>query len=73
MYDKLLASEHPNVQDSINCWLPPGTGLREQIAKISAKHPNGFTDSKGERMNRFKSFSDHLIRMNKMGVDTGLG
>ena len=72
MYDKLLASEHPNVQDSINCWLPPGTGLREQIAKISAKHPNGFTDSKGESM-KFKSFSDNLVRMNNMGIDTELG
>jgi len=42
VYDKLLASQKPNVQDSINCWLPPGTGLREQIDSISANHPHGF-------------------------------
>jgi len=42
VYDKLLASQKPNVQDSIKCWLPPGTGLREQIDAISARHPHGF-------------------------------
>lgn len=54
MYDKLLASNHPNVQDSINCWLPPETGLREQIAEISARHPGGF-NMKGVKMLQFKS------------------
>lgn len=42
VYDKLLASRKPNVQDSLNCWLPPGTGLRQQIDEISKKHPRGF-------------------------------
>jgi len=42
VYDKLLASQKPNVQDSINCWLPPETGLREQIDAISKRHPHGF-------------------------------
>jgi hypothetical protein len=42
VYDKLLASQKPNVQDSINCWLPPETGLREEIDAISARHPLGF-------------------------------
>eukprot|EP00956_Cyclotella_meneghiniana_P025020 scaffold51314_cov71-Cyclotella_meneghiniana.AAC.2 len=73
VYDKLLASEHPNVQDSINCWLPPGTGLREQIAEISTKHPNGFTNSNNEKMSELKSFTDKLVRMNDMGIDMGLG
>ena len=48
VYDNLLASQHPNVQDSLNCWLPPETGLRGQIDEISARHPNGFVVSKGE-------------------------
>lgn len=42
VYDKLLASEHPNVQDSIDCWMPPETGLREEIDSISARHPLGY-------------------------------
>lgn len=42
VYDKLLASDKPNVQDSIKCWLPPGTGLREKIDSISERHPQGF-------------------------------
>ena len=45
VYDKLLASKKPNVQDSIKCWLPPETGLREEIDKISAQHPLGFEGS----------------------------
>lgn len=45
MYNKLLASNHPNVQDSLNCWLPPGSGLRQKIDQISLKHPNGFDTS----------------------------
>merc|ERR1712127_351170 len=42
VYDKLLASRKPNVQDSIKCWLPPGTGMKEKIDEISARHPRGF-------------------------------
>ena len=42
VYDKLLASKKPNVQDSLNCWLPPETGLREEIDSISERHPLGF-------------------------------
>eukprot|EP00956_Cyclotella_meneghiniana_P042373 scaffold248438_cov104-Cyclotella_meneghiniana.AAC.4 len=42
VYDKLLASKHPNVQDSLNSWLPPDSGLREKIEDISRRHPNGF-------------------------------
>jgi hypothetical protein len=37
-----LASDKANVQDSINCWLPPGTRLREEIDLILARHPLGF-------------------------------
>ncbi|KAL7484824.1 hypothetical protein ACHAW6_010435 [Cyclotella cf. meneghiniana] len=43
VYDKLLASQLPNVQDSLNCWLPPDTGLRQKIDEISRRHPRGFS------------------------------
>ena len=42
VYDKLLASVAPNVEESVDCWLPPGSGLREEISRISDCHPNGF-------------------------------
>jgi len=40
LYDKLLASEAPNVQDAMNVWYP--ADVRERIATISSKHPTGF-------------------------------
>ena len=42
VYNALLASKKGNVQDSINCWLQPGTRLREDIDAMSARHPLGF-------------------------------
>jgi len=50
VYDKLLTSKKPNVQDSINCWLPPGSGLREEIDRISAKYPLGFEGGTPSRL-----------------------
>ena len=40
LYDKLLASEKPNVQDAMNVWYP--ADVRERIDAISSNHPNGF-------------------------------
>lgn len=31
------------MQDSLNCWLPPDTGLRQKIDEISRRHPRGFS------------------------------
>jgi len=42
VYDKLLASDRPNVTESIDAWLPPGSGLRERIAGVCERHPKGF-------------------------------
>lgn len=49
MYDKLLASQRPNVQDSINCWLPPKSGLRAAIDEVSMRHPHGFEGTTAEK------------------------
>lgn len=49
VYDKLLASKKANVQDSINCWLPKGSGLREEIDRISKRHPRGFECGDNEK------------------------
>jgi hypothetical protein len=42
IYDKLIASQKPNVQDSLRMWYPPETGIREKIEEIHRLHPNGF-------------------------------
>jgi len=42
IWDKLTGSSHPNVQLSINAWFPPESGLKERIAEIHSKYPNGF-------------------------------
>eukprot|EP00550_Attheya_septentrionalis_P000144 CAMPEP_0198287866 /NCGR_PEP_ID=MMETSP1449-20131203/6552_1 /TAXON_ID=420275 /ORGANISM="Attheya septentrionalis, Strain CCMP2084" /LENGTH=792 /DNA_ID=CAMNT_0043985917 /DNA_START=125 /DNA_END=2503 /DNA_ORIENTATION=+ len=42
IYDKLLKSERPNVQNSLDAWLPKDSGVREKIAEIYEKYPNGF-------------------------------
>jgi hypothetical protein len=44
LYDKLLASDAPNVQDAMEIWFPPD--VRERIAAISDKHPNGLNSQK---------------------------
>jgi hypothetical protein len=45
VYDALLASQASNVQDSLNCWYPPESGIREKIEEISKKYPSGFVRS----------------------------
>ena len=42
IYDKLLASQKQNVQDSLNVWYPPESGIREIVEQISTLYPNGF-------------------------------
>lgn len=46
VYDKLLASVKPNVQNSMDIWYPEE--IRKRIDEISNKYPSGFIDtSKG--------------------------
>eukprot|EP00980_Cylindrotheca_fusiformis_P005351 scaffold1138_cov128-Cylindrotheca_fusiformis.AAC.33 len=49
IYDKLIASQMPNVQDSLRMWYPPESGIRQKIEEIHRRHPNGFKqlDDKG--------------------------
>jgi hypothetical protein len=42
VYDKLFASEDLNVKQSLGCFYPPESGLRDLIEKIHKKHPLGF-------------------------------
>jgi hypothetical protein len=42
VYEQLLSSHRPNVQDSLNVWFPPDSGIRQKIESISTRHPNGF-------------------------------
>lgn len=40
IYDKLMASQSPNVQDSLGMWYPQE--IRDQIEAIHNRHPDGF-------------------------------
>jgi Domain found in Dishevelled, Egl-10, and Pleckstrin (DEP) len=42
LYDRLLASQREDVQNSMKIWFPPESGVREQIEEIHARNPNGF-------------------------------
>eukprot|EP00984_Skeletonema_dohrnii_P033883 scaffold31943_cov155-Skeletonema_dohrnii-CCMP3373.AAC.5 len=46
LYDKLLASERPNVQDALNVWYP--ADVRARIDAISSKHPIGYGNGPSE-------------------------
>ena len=37
----------PHAQASLNVWLPPGSGLREQMVAMLATYPDGFKPSLG--------------------------
>jgi hypothetical protein len=42
LYRKLLLSDDPDIQQSMNIWFPPESGLREQIERIHNFRPEGF-------------------------------
>ena len=46
IYDSLMSSERPDVQDSLDVWFPPDSGVREQIESIHIRHPRGFVCKK---------------------------
>jgi hypothetical protein len=45
VYNRLLSSHRPDVEDSLNVWFPPDSGIRQRIESISARYPNGFVVS----------------------------
>ena len=52
VYDALMASDRRNVQESLNVWFPPESGIREEIERVHAKHPRGFASIKGAEDSR---------------------
>lgn len=46
LYDRLLSSDKPNVQESLNIWFPPKSGIRERIESIHERNPRGFIQEK---------------------------
>ena len=55
LYDKLLASDAPNVQDAMGIWFPPD--VRQRIAAISDKHPNGLDSEEAETKRESEMFT----------------
>ena len=47
-----MASDRRNVQESLNVWFPPESGIREHIERVYAKHPSGFARLKGAEDSR---------------------
>jgi len=45
VYDKLMASDNERVQQSLDAWYPPESGIRELIEDIYKRFPNGFQRS----------------------------
>ena len=45
IYDAQMASGADNVQDSLKCWYPPCSGIREKIETIHKIQPEGFTQN----------------------------
>lgn len=42
LFQDLLQSSNPGVQDSLDVWFPPESGLRERIIDINRRFPEGF-------------------------------
>ena len=42
LYDRLMASQKANVQNSLRVWYPEDSGIRESIECIYGRHPRGF-------------------------------
>mmetsp|Transcript_36301 Transcript_36301/g.48043 ORF Transcript_36301/g.48043 Transcript_36301/m.48043 type:complete len:689 (+) Transcript_36301:61-2127(+) len=42
LYDKLMKSKASYVQESLECWFPKESGIRERFEGISSSHPEGF-------------------------------
>lgn len=42
IYDQLLASRHDHVQDSLNIWFPPDSGVREKFDIVCNKYREGY-------------------------------
>eukprot|EP00546_Thalassionema_frauenfeldii_P001752 CAMPEP_0178933968 /NCGR_PEP_ID=MMETSP0786-20121207/23601_1 /TAXON_ID=186022 /ORGANISM="Thalassionema frauenfeldii, Strain CCMP 1798" /LENGTH=627 /DNA_ID=CAMNT_0020611697 /DNA_START=380 /DNA_END=2260 /DNA_ORIENTATION=- len=45
VYDKMMASDDPRTQVSLDTWYPKESGIREQIESICKQHPGGFMSS----------------------------
>jgi len=42
IYDRLMSSNRPDVQDSLDIWFPLDSGVRERIETVCSHHPSGF-------------------------------
>lgn len=65
VYDTLMASSHRGVQESLDCWFPPKSGIRQLIEKISSSHPDGFQrmETENEDNSKCESFIDGTAAM----------
>ena len=42
VFDKLCNSTDPDVQNALDCWYPPYSGIKDRIKELSSLYPKGF-------------------------------
>lgn len=72
VYDKLLSSQKPNVQDSLSIWYPQE--VRSKISEISTLYPEGFrtcaAKSRGDSAGVLFDLAQLELRRYKVSKDT---
>jgi hypothetical protein len=71
VYDQLMKSYHPNVQDSLQCWYPPESGTRERIENVYNKYPDGFQRLKNNANDNIKAFKIEPRRSTRLSYVDG--
>ena len=61
VYDKLRSSDAPNVQQSLNCFYPPKSGITELIEDIYKNYPEGFQRIEDESSRIRKCYGKNAV------------
>ena len=49
VFDRLCSSADPVVQNALDCWYPPSSGIKERILALSSAYPKGFVRAASPR------------------------
>lgn len=50
VYDKMMSCQDDSTKTSLESWYPRDSGVRELIESVYSKHPDGFQDLSGEKL-----------------------
>jgi hypothetical protein len=71
VYDQLMKSNRPNVQESLQCWYPSESGIRKRIDDVYNKYPNGFTRLQTNINDNFKTLTFEQRRSTRLSYVDG--